>query len=97
MASLGALLRSCLESFKSVLTSQDFGTEYELLCTELSKVATLTVVLAMTSQDFGTEYELLCTELSMQWLRVRLWGESVCYLAYPITDRNLSGIDRSLL
>lgn len=69
MASLGALLRSCLESFKSVLTSQ----------------------------DFGTEYELLCTELSMQWLRVRLWGESVCYLAYPITDRNLSGIDRSLL
>ncbi|KAH7413235.1 prion-inhibition and propagation-domain-containing protein [Cadophora sp. MPI-SDFR-AT-0126] len=49
MASLGALLRSCLESFKSILTSQ----------------------------EFGTEYELLCTELSVQWLRVRLWGESI--------------------
>ncbi|KAH7370677.1 hypothetical protein BKA65DRAFT_22153 [Rhexocercosporidium sp. MPI-PUGE-AT-0058] len=50
MASLGALLRSCMESFKSILTSE----------------------------EFGAEYELLCTELSVQWLRVRLWGESVC-------------------
>ncbi|KAL2066102.1 hypothetical protein VTL71DRAFT_2173 [Oculimacula yallundae] len=49
MASLGALIRSCLETFKSILTSQ----------------------------DFGSEYELLCTELSVQWLRFRLWGESV--------------------
>ncbi|KAG4428307.1 hypothetical protein IFR05_016209 [Cadophora sp. M221] len=49
MASLGALLRSCMESFKSILTSQ----------------------------EFGSEYELLCTELSVQWLRVRLWGESI--------------------
>ncbi|KAH9218688.1 prion-inhibition and propagation-domain-containing protein [Leptodontidium sp. 2 PMI_412] len=49
MASLSGLLRSCMESFKSILTSQ----------------------------EFGTEYELLCTELSVQWLRVRLWGESI--------------------
>ena len=36
MATLTALLRGCMESFKSVLISQDFGAEYELLCTELS-------------------------------------------------------------
>jgi hypothetical protein len=44
-----SVVRSCLESFKSILTSQ----------------------------EFGSEYELLCTQLSTQWLRVRLWGESV--------------------
>ena len=36
MAALVALLRGCMESFKSILTSQDFGVEYELLCTEFS-------------------------------------------------------------
>lgn len=49
MAAMMAVLRSCMESFKSILTSQ----------------------------EFGSEYELLCTELSTQWLRIRLWGESV--------------------
>lgn len=49
MAAMMVVLRSCMESIKSILTSQ----------------------------EFGSEYELLCTELYTQWLRVRLWGESV--------------------
>ncbi|KAJ5038804.1 uncharacterized protein L3040_006483 [Drepanopeziza brunnea f. sp. 'multigermtubi'] len=49
MAALVALMRSCIESFKST----------------------------STSRDFGEKYELLCTELSIQWLRLRLWGESM--------------------
>lgn len=31
-----ALYRGLMKSFKSLLTSQDFGTEFELLSTELS-------------------------------------------------------------
>jgi hypothetical protein len=49
MGSLVALLPDCMDSLKSILTSQ----------------------------DFGSEYEILCTELSVQWLRIRLWGQSV--------------------
>ncbi|KAI9048180.1 hypothetical protein LZ554_007975 [Drepanopeziza brunnea f. sp. 'monogermtubi'] len=49
MAALVALMRSCIESFKST----------------------------STSRAFGEKYELLCTELSIQWLRLRLWGESM--------------------
>jgi protein STE50 len=49
MASLVVLFHSCMDNLKSILTSQ----------------------------DFGTEYEILCSELSVQWLRVRLWGQSV--------------------
>jgi len=49
MISLVALFRGSMDSLKSILISQ----------------------------DFGTEYEILCTELSLQWLRIRLWGQSV--------------------
>jgi hypothetical protein len=49
MASLVALFCGCMDSLKSILTSQ----------------------------DFGSEYEIFCTELSVQWLRIRLWGQSV--------------------
>ncbi|KAG9238257.1 prion-inhibition and propagation-domain-containing protein [Amylocarpus encephaloides] len=31
----------------------------------------------ITTQEFGAEYEMVCTELRVQWLRIRLWGESV--------------------
>lgn len=38
MAAAGfvALFRSCMDSLKSILTSQEFGAEYEVLCTEFS-------------------------------------------------------------
>ncbi|KAE9373381.1 hypothetical protein N431DRAFT_504056 [Stipitochalara longipes BDJ] len=49
MASPLSLFGSCMDSLKSILTSQ----------------------------DFGSEYEMLCTELSVQWLRVRLWGQAM--------------------
>ena len=49
MASLVNLSAECMDSLKSILTSQ----------------------------DFGSEYEILCTELSVQWLRIRLWGQTV--------------------
>ncbi|KAF4635524.1 hypothetical protein G7Y89_g2590 [Cudoniella acicularis] len=49
MASFSALLRACIQNLKAKLTTS----------------------------DFGSDYELLCTELSLQWLRLRLWGESL--------------------
>ncbi|KAH8674613.1 prion-inhibition and propagation-domain-containing protein [Tricladium varicosporioides] len=49
MASITTLLRDCLQNLKAILTSK----------------------------DFGANYELLCTELTLQWMRIRLWGESV--------------------
>lgn len=51
MSSVTALLRDCLQNLKAILTSK----------------------------DFGANYELLCTELTLQWMRIRLWGESVRY------------------
>jgi hypothetical protein len=36
MAAFVELLRGCVGSFKSILISQEFGAEYELLCTDLS-------------------------------------------------------------
>lgn len=36
MASIAAIFLGCCDTFKSILASQDFGNEYELLCTELS-------------------------------------------------------------
>lgn len=35
-AGLVALFRSCMDGLKSILTTQEFGSEYELLCTELA-------------------------------------------------------------
>ena len=34
----------------------------------------------LTTQEFGAEYEIVCSELRLQWLRFRLWGESVVNL-----------------
>lgn len=41
----------------------------------------------LSSQEFGTEYEFLCAQLSIQWLRIRLWQESV---SLHVHDMNLS-------
>jgi hypothetical protein len=38
----------------------------------------------LTSQDFGSEYEMLCTELSVQWLRIRLWGQTVSRIRHRL-------------
>jgi hypothetical protein len=56
MASLVNLSAECMDNLKSILTSQ----------------------------DFGSEYEMLCTELSVQWLRIRLWGQTVSRIRHRL-------------